>query len=145
MFSKMRSNHHYQIRHESQAGFAMIEVLVGMLIMTLFIGISMQFMVYSSLLKARAQQYSEAMTWIQQDLEQLKYQASGYKSNVLKVAATAASTSIALTSSQNFEVNDKITIGADPTVYTISSIAGNNLTIAPPVSVPSPINAGASQ
>ncbi len=147
MLSKMRSNHHHQIRvllrtsSRSQAGFAMIEVLVGMMIMTLFIGISMQFMVYSSLLKARSQQYAEAMTWIQQDLEQLKYQATGYKSNVLKVAATVASSSISLTSAQNFEVNDKVTIGADSTVYTISAIAGNTLTIAPAITVASPINA----
>ena len=57
----------------------MIEVLVGILITTLFIGISMQFMVLSSLLKARSQQYSEAMSWIQEDLEDIKYQASKYK------------------------------------------------------------------
>jgi type II secretory pathway pseudopilin PulG len=147
MFSKKRSNYHQTASvspsqfSESRSGFALIEVVVGILIMTLFIGVAMQFMVYSSLLKAPAQQYTEAMTWIQQDLEEIKYQATRYKSNSLSTAATAASASISLVSAQSFQVNDKLKIGTDPTEYTINNISGNSLTITPVLTIAIPTNA----
>lgn len=123
-----------------QSGFTMIEVLVGMIILTLFIGIAMQGMVFASLLKSRAQQYSEAMNWIQQDLEEIKYQATKYKANVLSANAAVNSTSIALSSADSFEVNDKIQIGTDTTTYTITNISGNALTISPNLAVDIPAN-----
>ena len=121
-----------------RAGFVMIEVIVGIVITALFIGISMQFMVLSSLLKGRSQQYSEAMTWIQENLEDLKYQASKYKLSYLSsTAAVVNSSTISLSSAQDFEVNDRIKVGTDTTIYTISSISVNTLTISPNVAVAS--------
>ena len=121
-----------------RAGFVMIEVIVGIVITALFIGISMQFMVFSSLLKGRSQQYSEAMTWIQENLEDIKYQASKYKlSSLSSTAAVVNSSTISLSSAQDFEVNDRIKVGTDTTTYTISSISVNTLTISPNVAVAS--------
>ena len=121
-----------------RAGFVMIEVIVGIVITALFIGISMQFMVLSSLLKGRSQQYSEAMTWIQENLEDIKYQASKYKlSSLSSTAAVVNSSTISLSSAQDFEVNDRIKVGTDTTTYTISSISVNTLTISPNVAVAS--------
>ena len=117
----------------------MMEVLVGIVITTLFIGISMQFMVLSSLLKARSQQYSEAMSWIQEDLEDIKYQASKYKlSSLDSTAAVINSSTISLSSAQGFEVNDRIKIGTDTTTYTTSAVNANTLTISPNLAVASP-------
>lgn len=121
-----------------RAGFVMIEVIVGIVITALFIGILMQFMVFSSLLKGRSQQYSEAMAWIQEDLEDIKYQASKYKlSSLSSTAAVVNSSTILLSSAQDFEVNDRIKVGTDTTTYTISSISVNTLTISPNLAVAS--------
>lgn len=142
------SNHHQKNKllpsklRATRSGFVMIEVIMGILIMTLFIGIAMQFMVFSSLLKARAQQYSESMAWIQQDLEEIKYQASKYKSSSLSdTTAAINSSTIVLSSAHDFQVDDKLKIGTDSTTYTIGSISGNTLTISPNLAVASPASA----
>ena len=146
MLSSFRSNYYHKKEvillplNSQQSGFILVEVLSGILIMTLFIGVAMQLMVYSSLLKARAQQYSEATAWIQQDLEDIKYQASRYKSSYLSAASSIASTSISLSSAQSFEVNDKLKIGDDPTEYTINSISGNSITISPSLEIVSTVD-----
>ncbi len=118
----------------------MMEVVVGILMVTLFTGIAMQSMAIATLLKARAQQYSEAISWIQQDLEDIKYQATIYKSTTLAAAGTIGLSSIAVTSGNDFEVNDKLKIGTDSTTYTISSISGNNLTISPSLAIDLPVS-----
>lgn len=64
---------------QQEQGFTLVEVLVAILITTLFVAVSMQAMVLAAVFKTRAQQYAEATTWIQEDLENVKYQASRYK------------------------------------------------------------------
>lgn len=61
---------------KQEQGFTLVEVLVAILMTTLFVGVAMQSMVIAAIFKARAQEYSEATTWIQEDLENVKYQAS---------------------------------------------------------------------
>lgn len=120
-------NYHQQLKllflksRRSNSGFTMMEVLVGIFIVASFTGITMQIMLTATLLKARAQQYSEANAWIQQDLEDIKYQATIYKSTSLTVAATIGQSSIAVAAVNDFEVNDKLKIGTDSTTYAISS------------------------
>lgn len=64
---------------QQEQGFTLVEVLVAILITTLFVAVSMQAMVLAAVFKTRAQQYAEATTWIQEDLENVKYRASRYK------------------------------------------------------------------
>lgn len=66
---------------QQEQGFTLVEVLVAILITTLFVAVSMQAMVLAAVFKARAQESAEATTWIQEDLENVKYQASRYKDN----------------------------------------------------------------
>jgi len=61
---------------QQDQGFTLVEVLVAILITTLFVAVAMQSMVIAAIFKAKAQEYSEATTWIQEDLENVKYQAS---------------------------------------------------------------------
>lgn len=61
---------------QQEQGFTLVEVLVAILITTLFVVVAMQSMVIAAIFKAKAQEYSEATTWIQEDLENVKYQAS---------------------------------------------------------------------
>ncbi len=57
-------------------GFTLIEVLTGMLLMSAFLGAALQSMVLSTALKVKSQDVSETMTWIQEDLERLRYEAN---------------------------------------------------------------------
>ncbi|NCJ07458.1 prepilin-type N-terminal cleavage/methylation domain-containing protein [Synechococcales cyanobacterium C] len=57
-------------------GFTLVEVMVGILITVTFVGAAMQALVVASLFKVRAQEYSEATTWIQEDLELVRFEAS---------------------------------------------------------------------
>ncbi|MBW4622963.1 MAG: type II secretion system GspH family protein [Cyanosarcina radialis HA8281-LM2] len=121
----------------STSGFTLVEVLVGMLMATIFVAVTMQSMVVGSLLKSRARQYSEGTTWIQEDLEKLKYQAATYKYTTLAANATpntippATDVEIEVTSDDDFDVGDKIKIGTESDIYTINSKSGNTLTISP--------------
>ena len=62
-----------------QRGFTLLEVLVSMLIIVIFIGITMHLMVVASIFKARAEQYDRAVVWIQEDLKQAIFIAQGYE------------------------------------------------------------------
>jgi len=62
--------------HISHKGFTLVEVLVSILIASLFVATAMQAMVVASLFKAKARQYAEAVTWIQEDLENVKHTAA---------------------------------------------------------------------
>lgn len=57
-------------------GFTIIEVLIAILIAIIFITVGMQMMVIATVFKVRAQESAEATTWIQEDLEDVKFQAS---------------------------------------------------------------------
>lgn len=72
---------------QQEQGFTLVEVLVAILVTTIFVAVSMQAIVLAAVFKTRAQEYAEATTWIQQDLENVKYQASRYKEET-KCAAT---------------------------------------------------------
>lgn len=63
---------------QQEQGFTLVEVLVSILIATVFVATAMQAMVVAALFKARAQEYSEATTWIQEDLESLRFSAGQY-------------------------------------------------------------------
>jgi hypothetical protein len=53
-----------------------MEVMVGILMTTTFVAVSMQGMVVATLLKAKALQISEATGWVYSDLEKSRFQAT---------------------------------------------------------------------
>ncbi len=57
-------------------GFTLVEVLVGVMLTLTFVGISTQAFVVSTVFKVRGQELSEATTWIQQDIENIRFEAS---------------------------------------------------------------------
>jgi prepilin-type N-terminal cleavage/methylation domain-containing protein len=57
-------------------GFTLIEVLVGILLISTFLGTAMQAIVAATAFKVKAQELSEATAWIQQDQELVRYEAS---------------------------------------------------------------------
>lgn len=75
---------------QQEQGFTLVEVLVAVLIVSILITTSMQAMIYSTVFKIRARQYTEATTWIQENLEFVKYQASNYSDSSKCNAASSA-------------------------------------------------------
>jgi prepilin-type N-terminal cleavage/methylation domain-containing protein len=63
-------------KSQANQGFTLTEVLVALLITTLFIATAMQAMVFAAVFRVKAKQNAQAITWIQQDLEAVKYKAT---------------------------------------------------------------------
>ncbi|PSB02945.1 prepilin-type cleavage/methylation domain-containing protein [Merismopedia glauca CCAP 1448/3] len=79
----------------SEVGFSLVEVLVSLMIISLFIGLSMQAFLIAVILKARAEQQDEAANWIQEDLEFIKHQAREYEKNAYPYSAKCSATDVA--------------------------------------------------
>ncbi|HCF25810.1 MAG TPA: prepilin-type cleavage/methylation domain-containing protein [Cyanobacteria bacterium UBA11049] len=84
---------------QQEQGFALTEVLISLLIISLFIAVTMQATLIAAIFKAKAEQHDEAITWIQEDLEFVKHQASEYKKNdypdIARCNATTANDGLA--------------------------------------------------
>lgn len=63
---------------QQEQGFTMVEVLVAILISLMFVAIAMETMVVAAIFRARAQELTDAKTWIQVDIEEVKLQANQY-------------------------------------------------------------------
>lgn len=70
----------------------LIEVLVSVLVISLFIAVTMQAFLIAIAFKARGDQRDEAINWIQEDLEFVKHQASEYEKNVYPYSAKCNTT-----------------------------------------------------
>lgn len=81
---------------KAEQGFTVIEALFAILIATIFITVAMQMMAIAAIFKARAQQNAEATAWIQEDLENVKLQATElYIKNVDRMSASTSEITIA--------------------------------------------------
>ena len=65
-----------KLQRSTEEGFTLLETLVAMLVATTFVAATMQAMVIAAYSRIRAQETSEATALIQEDLENLKYEAS---------------------------------------------------------------------
>lgn len=116
---------------QQEQGFTLIEVLVSVVMVTVFVAVTMQAMVIAAIFKAKAKRYSEATTWIQEDLENVKYEAAKLKTATLKVPAESTTTQLQVSWVTGFEVGDELTVGTDTISNVISSIdpSASTLTI----------------
>lgn len=128
----------------AEQGFSLVEVLVAILITTLFVSVAMQAMVIAAVFKAKAQEYAEATTWIQTDLEEnVKYKAAIFQflQTTLSADVTTVPASTISINTPNadiinsFEINSTFRVGLDPTSYKITNVTGSGttrtLTISP--------------
>jgi prepilin-type N-terminal cleavage/methylation domain-containing protein len=114
---------------QQEQGFTLVEVLIAILITTIFISIAMQAMVIAAVFKVRARQVAEATTWIQEDLENVRFQAGKLRYTQLTINPIIGATSLSLSSVTGFAVGDTLRVGTDSTNYTISAIDQNTKTI----------------
>lgn len=103
-----------------EQGFSMVEVLVAILIATIFVTATMQVMALATVFRVRAQEYAEATNWIQEDLENVKEQASQVGiANVQSMIPDDAATPlidellITTTSEEDFPNDTKIVFQGD--------------------------------
>jgi prepilin-type N-terminal cleavage/methylation domain-containing protein len=65
----------------SAQGFSLTEVLASVVIISIFAMMTMDILVIAAIFSARAEQYDKAFTWIQEDLELVRFKASEYEKN----------------------------------------------------------------
>jgi prepilin-type N-terminal cleavage/methylation domain-containing protein len=109
---------------KQQQGFTLVEVLVAILITTIFISVAMQAIVIAAVFKVRARQYSEATNWIQEDLESVRQRASIVGSTTLSTAPNIANpNSLSVPpGTTGFAAGNRLQIGTiSDTLFTISS------------------------
>ncbi|PSM46243.1 hypothetical protein C7Y66_26045 [Chroococcidiopsis sp. CCALA 051] len=120
---------------KQEQGFTIIEVLIAILIAIVFVTVAMQMMVMAAMFKVRAQESVEATAWIQEDLENVKYQAANYQYAQLKDEASGddkhefTDTILHVSSVDNFSVGNNLIIGNDSNNHIIQSV---DSTASPP-------------
>ncbi len=112
---------------QKNQGFTLVEVLVAILITTLFVGVAMQSIVIAVIFKARAQESVKATTWIQEDLEGVKYKATKLQHTSLIANAAPTDIVLQLASVDEFQAGDTLIVGTDSTDNTIA-VGGINST-----------------
>lgn len=117
---------------KQEQGFTLIEVLVAILVATIFVTVTMQMMVIATVFKVKAQENAEATNWIQEDLENVRYQAGKLEFPLrtsLTADATAGSTSIIVGSVSDLANDDTLKIGLDSGNYKITGIDTTTKTV----------------
>ena len=99
---------------KQEQGFTLIEVLVAILIATIFVTVTMQAMVIAAIFKIKAQEYSEATNWIQEDVENVKFQAS--QLGIKKVQSMTATDDTITISNHGFSDGDPLIFAGDGTI-----------------------------
>lgn len=86
-----------QFSVERSQGFTLIEVLVSIILLTTFMSVTMATLVTASLVKLRANGLTTVTNWIEEDLEEVRLQASliSYTSNTSRCNATSTDTGFA--------------------------------------------------
>lgn len=110
---------------QQEQGFTLIEVLVAILITSVFIGVAMQAMVMAAVFKVRARQFAEATTWIQEDLENVRREANNLQYTTLRVATSSTDTVLQVASIDGFQAGNTLIVGTDSTNKTIATSGVN--------------------
>jgi Tfp pilus assembly protein PilV len=103
-------------------GFALFEVLISILTVTIFIAVAMQALLLAAIFKSRAEQRNEAATWIQKDLENVKNQAKEYEKNTFPYSVKCSAT----ISSNGFAAGFLSSIGGTPATDGPQTLGGRN-------------------
>ena len=111
---------------QQEQGFTLVEVLVAILITTVFVAIAMQAIVLATIFKVRGQQSAEATTWIQEDSENVKRQASTLQYTSLTAAAISTTNVLQVASVDGFQPGDTLVVGTDSTNKTVAAAGVNS-------------------
>lgn len=146
MFRESQRNKLAKSKPQSN-GFTMIEVLAGILMATVFVLIATQAIAISAVFRVRAQRESEAVMKIQEDLEDIKFDAlkalsatcgdtatksTGYGQALITSIATPASSDITLLNksysmTRTLEVYDVSPYNAITVSYSVADPTSGNV------------------
>lgn len=120
-------------------GLTLVEVMVAALVMTLLVGNLLGMVVYAEMFRLKAKQSSDSRSWIQQDIENVKFKASQFSIASLSTAANASDTSITVNQTSvggiALATGDILKIGTNPSLHTLTAISGTTLSFTPGLSV----------
>jgi len=116
--------HLLKLRSQDQ-GFTLFEVLISILIVTIFIAVASQALLLAAIFKSRAEQRNEAATWIQKDLENVKNQAKEYENNTFPYSIKCS----AATSADGFAAGFLSSIGGTPATDGPRTLGGRNFVL----------------
>ncbi len=77
-----------KISRSRPRGFTLVEVIAGILVTVTFLSVAMQAFVAATALRVKAQGKSEASSWIQEDVELIRHQASQMSVDASRCAGT---------------------------------------------------------
>lgn len=104
-----------KLNYHHDQGFTLVEVLVGLLVIVGFISTAMQALVTATVFKVKGQELSEATTWIQEDIERVRFEAKrldiGGEPNTAACAATASTLGYAARLQQEITDNAPVDAG----------------------------------
>ncbi|MBD2459742.1 prepilin-type N-terminal cleavage/methylation domain-containing protein [Oscillatoria sp. FACHB-1407] len=109
---------------QSSQGLTLMEVLVAIVIISLFMSVGMMSIVTTSMFKLRARTVTEVTNWIERDIEGVKRQAA-QMSYSLASNVTAGQQNLPLVASHSLTTGEQIAIAGDSTIYVIQSVNGN--------------------
>ncbi len=106
----------------AERGFTLTEVLVSLLIVSSYVVVTMQALVIAAIFSSKAEQYDRGFTWIQEDLELVRFRASQYEKD-----ATPSSKCSATTPAGGLAAGLLADIGGSPKVIGPRFIGGKEL------------------
>jgi type II secretory pathway pseudopilin PulG len=109
-------------QRRSAQGFTLTEVIVSLVMVVSFVVATMQAMMLAAIFSSRAEQYDRSFTWIQEDLELVRFKASEYEKNAFP------STRCSVTTSANGLAAGLLAdLGGSPKVFGPRFIGGKDL------------------
>jgi Tfp pilus assembly protein PilV len=86
--------HKSQLKSKKEEGFSLLEVVVSMLVATLFLLGLAQTMMLAAILNVRAQEKSQAVAWVEKEIETIRFLASNYTTGTCGTYGTNFQSSI---------------------------------------------------
>jgi type II secretory pathway pseudopilin PulG len=140
-------------KEHPDAGFSLLEVVVGIIMVFFFTTVALQMIVFSSIFRQKAAQYTNAINLIQQDLERVRSGADQYSFRQVDLSSSSLSfptTTIPLvavssgTANVPLNTNDTVQFNNSSQAYRVSSISGNTVTLSSSYTPPTTVTISAN-
>ncbi len=112
---------------QPELGFTMAEVVISLMIGSIALVMLMQNVLTAAGFQARSEQYDKAITWIQEDLESVKYQANEYQKNVNPYSPLCSATNPATGFAASFMNDATIGLGGSIKTFDPRLLGGKSL------------------
>jgi prepilin-type N-terminal cleavage/methylation domain-containing protein len=132
----------YQIPSKSsENGFSLVEVMVAILITTVFLVAGMQSFVSAVAFKTQARRTAQVTAWAQENMELIRQRAADqaqipFTSQALTAPVVANAMTILVGSTAGFRVGDSIVVGNDSVSNRVFSLSSTQITLASALATP---------